>query len=244
MIELYPIGAQAESWNGLLDVAEIIPTGWVLAGGQMVFVHLLQRDFPRPRPTADIDTVIDVRGQPGKPVQRFVQALKSAGFTALQGDPSGNLHRWVRGAASIDILVPRGLAEGLSDGRNPAGGQVTIIATAGGQFLLDHSRPTEISVNGRQATIPLPEILAAAYGKASALINVGDTSGLRDMDDLLSLISVMTSEELSGISTLRPHEKRRLRSGLLRSQRARRPLLTDPQIRSSLHAALSFTASA
>lgn len=56
--------AQAEGWNGLLDVAERHPSGWTLVGGQMVQLHCIERDTTPGRPTDDVDTVLDVRAEP------------------------------------------------------------------------------------------------------------------------------------------------------------------------------------
>lgn len=53
--------AAAAAWHGLIDVSEILPQGWAVAGGQMVYLHCAQRaTFPE-RPSDDGDVVVDVR---------------------------------------------------------------------------------------------------------------------------------------------------------------------------------------
>ena len=50
--------AQAEAWNGLLDVAERHPTGWTLVGGQMVQLHCIERGVAPARPTVESRIVV------------------------------------------------------------------------------------------------------------------------------------------------------------------------------------------
>jgi hypothetical protein len=46
-VTLPPLAAvQEELWLGLLDVAERVPKGWCLIGGQMVHLHCWERDLP------------------------------------------------------------------------------------------------------------------------------------------------------------------------------------------------------
>lgn len=71
--------AQAEAWNGLLDVAGRHPTGWTLVGGQMVQLHCVERGVSPARPTDDVDAVLDVRAEPGV-LHTFTSALADVGF--------------------------------------------------------------------------------------------------------------------------------------------------------------------
>lgn len=143
-----------------------------------------------------------------------VAAMREAGFTALVGAPSGNTHRWVRGDATIDILVPRGLKEGRSDGRRPSGGWVTTVTSAGAQFLLKRSSPVEVEVAGRTGVIQVPDLLGAIYGKCSALLNVGDSKPDRHLQDTLLLASVVGLNEFRALHSLTENEINRLRGGL------------------------------
>lgn len=55
---------QFESWKGVAVIAETLgSSGWALAGGQMVALHLLMADLPFPRVTIDADTIVDVRAR-------------------------------------------------------------------------------------------------------------------------------------------------------------------------------------
>ena len=50
MITLPPLdGAGDRLWNSLLDIAELMPRGWTLIGGQMVLLHTLEAGTISPR---------------------------------------------------------------------------------------------------------------------------------------------------------------------------------------------------
>jgi len=51
---------QTASWHGVMDLHERLDYGWTLVGGQMVHLQCAERDYAAPRPTDDVDTVIDV----------------------------------------------------------------------------------------------------------------------------------------------------------------------------------------
>jgi len=42
--------AQEQAWAALLDIAERLPSGWCLVGGQMVHLHCVERGVVPPRP--------------------------------------------------------------------------------------------------------------------------------------------------------------------------------------------------
>jgi hypothetical protein len=44
-----------------MDLHERLDHGWTLIGGQMVHLHCAEHGYDPPRPTDDVDTVIDVR---------------------------------------------------------------------------------------------------------------------------------------------------------------------------------------
>src|SRR5664279_3241530 len=131
--ELEP--AAAAAWHGLIDVSEILPQGWAVAGGQMVYLHCAQRaTFPE-RPSADGDVVVDVRAH-GYALRDFVAALKHVGFRSAGSTPQGYQHRWVRDDAQIDVLVPRHLGP-FAARRDKVTG-LSTIAALGAQHLLNH----------------------------------------------------------------------------------------------------------
>ena len=99
---------QFESWKVVAVVAETLgSSGWALAGGQMVALHLLIAHLPFPRVTIDADTIVDVRVRPD--AARLASAgLVGAGWVASGVD--NTVHRFTSPAGGIvDILGPDGL---------------------------------------------------------------------------------------------------------------------------------------
>lgn len=53
------------SWEALAELSGIMPSGWSLAGGSLVRLHLEERGGDGARVTRDIDLVLDVRASAG-----------------------------------------------------------------------------------------------------------------------------------------------------------------------------------
>jgi hypothetical protein len=104
---------QTASWLGLLDLHERLAEGWTLIGGQLVHLHCAERGQFPVRPTNDADTVIDVRADP-EMLATFTKTLTDLGFESAGISAEGLQHRWIRGEASIDVLLPDGIGERAS----------------------------------------------------------------------------------------------------------------------------------
>lgn len=108
--------AQAEAWHTLFEVYTAHPEGWALVGGQMVHSLCWEREANPPRPTQDADIVLDVRAQPTM-LFDFTKTLTGLGYKSAGESPSilegvkGVQHRWAKGDAQIDVLIPRFLGE-------------------------------------------------------------------------------------------------------------------------------------
>jgi hypothetical protein len=99
--------AQAASWHGVMDLYERLDHGWTIVGGQLVHLHCAERGHVPPRPTDDIDTVIDVRAET---TMLQTATLTNLGFTSGGVSAEGLQHRWIRNDAVLDVLLPDGAA--------------------------------------------------------------------------------------------------------------------------------------
>lgn len=99
------LGGQAASWVALIELSPILGQNWLLVGGQMVFLHELEREALNVRPTDDVDVVLDLRAEPGA-LRRIHDALRSAGFDQDRPSPEGTAHRYRRETALFDVLAP------------------------------------------------------------------------------------------------------------------------------------------
>ncbi len=76
----------------------------------MVHLHCIERGVAPTRPTDDVDAVLDVRAEPGA-LHSFTTALVELGFASTGESWEGHQHRWQRGEAQIDVLIPRHLID-------------------------------------------------------------------------------------------------------------------------------------
>jgi hypothetical protein len=91
--------------------------------------------------------VVDVRADP-KILRRFTKALVDLGFRSAGISAEGLEHRWTRGDASIDVLLPEGVGE-RSRARLGISGSPTLSTEGGSQAL---ARTAIVAVTGRTSS--------------------------------------------------------------------------------------------
>ncbi|WP_244629195.1 hypothetical protein [Clavibacter capsici] len=158
--------AQADAWHALFEVHERIPVGWALDGGQMIQSLCWERGAPANRPTVDADTALDIRAHP-RMLMTFTSVLRDIGFEPDGTSFEGHQHRWTRGEARIDVLIPRFLGE-RADRRRGVGGGTTLSAP-GTQGALDRSMDVRFRAEDREGTIRRPTLQGAILSKAAAV---------------------------------------------------------------------------
>ena len=201
--------AQTEGWSALIDLHTLMPTGWTLVGGQMVHLHCAERGAAPQRPTDDLDAVLDVRANP-RVIHDFTATLTRLGFRSAGTSPAGHQHRWVRGLASIDILIPTGVGERASARRGVSGG--TTLQTPAAQQALDRSDDVAVVVAGRDGIVRRPNLLGALVAKAAAYRTTSDTARSRHLVDFAVLTTLIAPSDRIGAATSR--DRRRLVSAV------------------------------
>jgi hypothetical protein len=193
--------AQAEAWQGLFEVYKVHPEGWALVGGQMVHSLCWERGANPPRPTQDADALLDIRAQPTM-LFEFTKTLTDLGYKSAGESPSilegakGVQHRWVKGDAQIDVLIPRFLGKRADNRTGVTGGRT--IAAPGGQGALDRSEVIEVVVAGVTGTVIRPTLQGAIIAKASAMLVGEGAKGERHLNDLSILASLVTRGDRVG----------------------------------------------
>jgi hypothetical protein len=208
---------QEQAWLSLPSMTEILPAGWCLVGGQMVHLHCAERGSSPNRPTDDVDAVLDVRAHPGI-LAGFTGALMSLGFASAGESMAGHEHRWVKGGAQIDILIPRGIGERAARRRGATGG--TTLETPGAQQALDRTELVDVEIAGRSGRVPRPSLAGALVIKAAAYSVTGDIYRARHLQDLVVLSTLITRHD--GLAAeLGRRDRAYLRSALLAVQERR-----------------------
>ncbi|WP_353951915.1 hypothetical protein V6K52_00315 [Knoellia sp. S7-12] len=195
-----------------MDLSERLDSGWALIGGQLVHLHCAERGFSPTRPTNDVDTVVDVRASPAILAQ-FTGALKDMGFTPeTTGD--GAQHRWCRGQAQIDVLIPEGIGE-VAAARLGAGGAPTVSAPGTSQALARTERVI-VQAMGRTGAILRPNLVGALVGKAAARTKIAsDRASTRHCTDFVVLANLVSARDFRE-TQLGQKDRRRLRRMLIK----------------------------
>lgn len=198
---------QTASWIGVLDLYDHLSEGWTLIGGQLVHLHCAERrQFPV-RPTNDADTVIDVRADP-KMLHTFTKTLTDIGFESAGISVEGRQHRWVRGKASIDVLLPNGVGERASERQGVTGSPT--LPTAGGTQALQRSEVVAVTVDSREGFVWRPNLVGALVVKAAAHGNAGDPGVARHRRDFAVLAGLITTADFAD-EDLTKKDRERLR---------------------------------
>lgn len=221
---------QTASWLGLLDLHEQLATGWTLIGGQLVHLHCAERGQFPVRPTNDADTVIDVRADPTM-LANFTKTLADLGFESAGISAEGLQHRWIRGEASIDVLLPDGIGERASL-RHGVTGSPTL-PTAGGTQALLRSETIAVTVAGREGSVRRPNLVGALVGKAAALRSAGDPGLGRHRRDFVILAGLITARDFRG-EDLKKKDRQRLRTMVAAVRKDRALLVEMPDAEVSL----------
>lgn len=202
---------QEASWLGLFRLAQRVPDGWTLVGGQMVHLHCAEAGVSPYRSTPDVDTVVDVRGVP-KILMLVTKSLEEAGFVARGVTLGEKQHRWKEkdGPGVIDVLIPQNLGKS-ADYRGSGG--FPGLPTPGAQFALNRSETVSVTVGATTGTVRRPHLLGAAIAKAAAYSVTVDTNRARHLDDLALLSSMLTARHLREANL--SHGERRYLAGAL-----------------------------
>lgn len=195
--------AQQAAWHSLLDLYELQSGGWTLIGGQLVHLLCAERGYSPQRPTSDADAVVNAR------VPEVLGQVTSALLNlAFEPDPSsdGVQHRWKRGDAVIDVLIPEGTGA-RTEARKSASGFPTVAAPGGTQAL-DRSEVVAVVVGERSGHVPRPVLLSAMILKAAARTETTGTGLDRHCHDFAALASVLAASDIARIQLTKKDRQR------------------------------------
>lgn len=189
MISLPPLDPTTASlWDALLDIADVMGDSWTLVGGQMIFLHSVERRVPPPRISRDLDLVVDVRVRP-KALPRMAETLTSLGFEASHhAGMAGSVRRFERGDVPVDILAPEGAGKRV-DLRLV--GTLDAIEIRGGTAALLRSEDVDIDHAGRVGRIRRPDLAGAIIIKCEARRSDRGPESSRHVRDLAFLCSLV-----------------------------------------------------
>ncbi|GAA4033238.1 hypothetical protein GCM10023063_15900 [Arthrobacter methylotrophus] len=197
------LAEQQEAWQAVFEIHRAMPHGWVLVGGQAVYLHAIERGAPFVRPTKDADMALDIRAYPTM-LRDFTALLVKLNFESAGESLEGHQHRWLRGDAMVDVLIPRHLGERADSRRGVTGG--TTIAAPASQQALDRAETVDVVAGSASGSVNRPSLLGCLIGKASALTITDDPGRERHITDFLTLAAVVGATDLRGV-TYKPAER-------------------------------------
>lgn len=199
--------AQEAGWLALLDLYEQYPREWTLIGGQMVHLHCAERNYTPQRPTDDADAVVNARVP--EVLGAVTDVLMNLGFDPGPPSADGIQHRWTRGSAVVDVLIPESTGPRTAS-RHSASGFPTVAAPGGTQAL-QRSEVVEVQIGGRTGAIRRPRLLSAMIMKAAARTETTGPNLTRHCLDFAALAAIMAADDMSAFALVRKDKQRLLR---------------------------------
>lgn len=227
--------AQQAAWFGLFDLYEAHPTEWTLIGGQLVHLHCAERGFAPRRPTDDADAVVNARSAPV--LDAVTAALEGLKFVADSASADGIQHRWMRGAAVIDVLIPDGMGERAE--QRPSVTGFPTIAAPGGTQALARSQVVDVQIGDRVGKVPRPDLLGALILKAKARIDTVGRGRDRHTEDFAVLVAMLAASDLRDLE-LTTGERRCLRTMIDLVRANERAMLMAPDAKGRLQRLAAF----
>ncbi len=208
------VGGQAESWRALIEIAPQLGNHWLMIGGQMVFLHEVERESTDVHPTNDIDLVVDLRIDPFA-LGHTHTVLARAGFSQDLPGPEGVAHRYRRGEAIIDVLAP----DHMGARATLALGSGHTIEAPGTSQAFGRASLIRVELDDNTAgVVRRPTLIGALLGKAAAVTEIVSMSvaerakHVRDVDALARLLgptdradAALTTKERSTLLRIAKH---------------------------------------
>ena len=194
-------------WGTLLDVAHATdPATWALVGGLMVQLHARRAGIPPPRPTKDVDLLVDITAN-NATIASFAAALRGIGFTAIvPPNAKSPLHRFERGKEQIDVVVADHLPPKF---KRPRLQMRPAFEAPGGEQALRRRDRFAITSTTASVTVFAPDVLGALVSKGAAhLVDQRDRD--RHIEDAAVLLASVGSVGSLELSVLSKNDRKRL----------------------------------
>lgn len=187
-------------WTLVFEVADATPSdSWVLVGGLMVHAHAIRAGVNPPRPTGDIDLLLNIGA---RTVSDVAAPLQSLGFHPLQPSRGAPFHRFTRGEDIVDVMV-------ANDAPSARWSMRPLLRAPAARQALHRSDRYVLDGATNRVAIGIPDSLSALVVKAAAHAVEQRDRG-RHLEDLAVLFATIDSVTALGIERLTSRDKRHL----------------------------------
>ena len=196
----------------LLDLGTVLPDGWCLIGGQMVWLFAAEHGADPPRATDDVDVVIDLRSRPTglRRMCRWLEEVRGFGLDGVS--PEGIGHRYARpadpgpGRVLFDVLAPDHLGARADLTTTPP---ARTLEVPGSRVALDGAERVDVEAGGQAGFVWRPSLIAAVAAKAAATGIPTRAMPERDWTDAAFLLSLV-ADPLGIAASLTRRDRARL----------------------------------
>jgi hypothetical protein len=204
-------------WPTVFDVVAATDVNeWVIVGGLMVQLHAYRAAIPPPRPTKDLDLVLDVAVHRGS-FAGISAALSSIEFKPLVPDSKTSpLYRFQRNAEQVDLLVPDHLPRMVV----PRFMMRPAFSVEAGSQAITRSDTFFVSSTRGSITVHAPDVLGALVAKGAAM-RVDNRNPERHVEDAALLLASIESVGDMSLHSLNKNDRRRLAAIAQRLQNGR-----------------------
>ena len=187
-------------WNLVFEVADATDSkAWVLVGGLMVHAHAIRAGVNPPRPTGDIDLLMNMGVHQ---ISAVVGPLQQLGFRPLEPVGGGPLHRFVREDDIVDVMVGTQVRARWA--------QREVLQVPGARQALARVDWYALQGQTRHVRISVPDELAALIAKAAAF-QVDQRDPGRHLEDLGVLLASSGGRRVLDLGRLTAGDRRHLR---------------------------------
>lgn len=189
-----PQGGWPQPWPRVSEIAAIVgPEHWTLVGGLMAQLHAFHAGITAVRPTEDVDIVVHVETGRGR-VADVAEALDSLGYELLPSidERTRVAHRFVRGHDVVDLSETDQVDVVVADHAPPSVRErlrgYDMVAIEGGTQALRRTVDAELTIDGRNVVVSVPDAHGALILKSAAhLADSRDTD--RHLSDAVVLLA-------------------------------------------------------
>lgn len=213
-----PAGDWGQPWPKVAEIERAFSHDcWTLVGGLMVQLHCVHAGFSPVRPTNDVDMVLHIETERGRPAAA-AEALESLGYELMLSiDPrQGTAHRFRRSGGSVVDIVTTGddIVDVLAaDHAAPRTLERLrgreMVAIEGGTQALRRTVNAHLIIEDEAITLSVPSPLAAVVLKAAAY-QADSRNPERHLQDAAALLACVP-DPYEAVEDLRGSDARRLR---------------------------------
>jgi hypothetical protein len=211
--------AAEEGWWLLLELMAEQPESCMVVGGQMMYLLAAEHRAGLPRPTDDVDVVVNVQLQP-RGTEWLADWLVARGLEMGKPSADGIGHRFARASSNgpgqvvFDVLAPSWTGrQRVALTRPPA----RTVQAPGSTSAFARSELVAVAVSGmtghepREGRVRRPDLLGALVMKAAGIKEIhGRTNPSRDWQDVALLLSMLPDPHEASTQCDR-NDRRRLR---------------------------------